>query len=88
MPGIYELLGGVVSVSRLREVEIADLLRRKPVTIDISPLGEVLEEKTVLVTGGGGSIGRELCRQIAQLHPARLLMLVTVKTVSLSDPHT
>ena len=75
MPGIYELLGGVVSVSRLREVEIADLLRRKPVTMDNTPLGEVLKEKIVLVTGGGGSIGRELCRQIAQLHPARLLML-------------
>ena len=75
MPGIYELLGGVVSVSRLREVEISDLLRRKPVTIDTTRLGEVLADKTVLVTGGGGSIGRELCRQIAQLHPARLLML-------------
>ena len=75
MPGIYELLGGVVSVSRLREVEISDLLRRKPVTIDTTRLGEVLSDKTVLVTGGGGSIGRELCRQIAQLHPARLLML-------------
>ena len=75
MPGIYELLGGVVSVSRLREVEIADLLRRKPVAMDITPLGEVLEGQTVLVTGGGGSIGRELCRQIAQLHPAQLLML-------------
>ena len=75
MPGIYELLGGVVSVSRLREVEISDLLRRKPVTIDITPLGEVLGGRAVLVTGAGGSIGRELCRQIAQLHPARLLML-------------
>lgn len=75
MPGIYELLGGVVSVSRLREVEISDLLRRKPVTIDTAPLGEVLADQTVLVTGGGGSIGRELCRQIAQLQPARLLVL-------------
>ncbi len=75
MPGLYELLGGAVSVSRLREVDIADLLRREPVHMDSTDLGNVLEGKTVLVTGGGGSIGRELCRQIAQSHPARLLML-------------
>jgi FlaA1/EpsC-like NDP-sugar epimerase len=75
MPGLYELLGGAVSVSRLREVDIADLLRREPVNMDSTLLGEVLEGKTVLVTGAGGSIGRELCRQIAQSHPIRLLML-------------
>ncbi|MCB2214261.1 polysaccharide biosynthesis protein [bacterium] len=75
MPGLYELLGGSVSVSRLREVDIADLLRREPVHIDTTDLGEVLGGKTVLVTGAGGSIGRELCRQIAQLGPERLLML-------------
>lgn len=75
MPGLYELLGGSVSVSRLREVDIADLLRREPVHIDTTDLGEVLGGKIVLVTGAGGSIGRELCRQIAQLGPERLLML-------------
>jgi FlaA1/EpsC-like NDP-sugar epimerase len=75
MPGLYELLGGSVSVSRLREVDIADLLRREPVRIDTTDLGEVLGGKTILVTGAGGSIGRELCRQIAQLDPAKLLML-------------
>jgi FlaA1/EpsC-like NDP-sugar epimerase len=75
MPGLYELLGGSVSVSRLREVDIADLLRREPVQIDTTDLGEVLGGKIVLVTGAGGSIGRELCRQIAQLQPAKLLML-------------
>jgi FlaA1/EpsC-like NDP-sugar epimerase len=75
MPGLYELLGGAVSVSRLREVDIADLLRREPVHMDSIALGKVLGGKTVLVTGAGGSIGRELCRQIAQAHPARLLML-------------
>ena len=75
MPGIYELLGGAVSVSRLRDVDIADLLRREPVTIETEALGEVLSDKVVMVTGAGGSIGRELCRQIAQVRPSRLLML-------------
>ena len=75
MPGLYELLGGAVNISRLREVDISDLLRREPVHMDPSALGEVLQGKTVLVTGAGGSIGRELCRQIAQSQPARLLLL-------------
>jgi len=75
MPGLYELLGGAVNVSRLREVDISDLLRREPVHMDTTALGEVLRGKTVLVTGAGGSIGRELCRQIAQSQPARLLLL-------------
>ncbi len=75
MPGIYELLGGSVSVSRLREVDISDLLRRELVKMDTEALGEVLEGQVVLVTGAGGSIGRELCRQITQLNPEKLLML-------------
>ena len=75
MPGIYELLGGDVSVSRLREVDIADLLRREPVKMDTEALGEVLADRVVMVTGAGGSIGSELCRQIARLHPKKLLML-------------
>jgi len=75
MPGLYELLGGTVSVSRLREVDISDLLRREPVQMDMNAIGNVLENKVVLVSGAGGSIGRELCRQIAQLHPAKILML-------------
>ncbi len=75
MPGLYELLGGSVSVSRLREVDIADLLRREPVRMDRGILGEVLEDRVVLVTGAGGSIGRELCRQIAQHDPEKLIML-------------
>jgi FlaA1/EpsC-like NDP-sugar epimerase len=75
MPGIYELLGGAVSVSRLREVDIFDLLRREPVKIETEALGEVLAGRVVMVTGGGGSIGRELCRQIAQVNPQRLLIL-------------
>jgi len=75
MPGLYELLGGDVSVSRLREVDISDLLRREPVHINTDALGEVIEDRVVMVTGAGGSIGSELCRQIGQLRPKQLLML-------------
>lgn len=75
MPGIYELLGGTVSVSRLREVDITDLLRRNPVQIDESLVGATLSGKVVLITGAGGSIGRELCRQVARWGPSELILL-------------
>jgi len=75
MPGIYELLGGKVSVSRLREVDISDLLRRQPTRIRDEKVGSVLTGKSVLVTGAGGSIGRELCRQIARWNPQELILL-------------
>ena len=75
MPGIYELIGGKVSVNRLREVDITDLLRREPVRINDEAVGAALEGKRVLVTGAGGSIGRELCRQIARRNPAELVLL-------------
>ncbi len=75
MPGIYELIGGKVSVNRLREVDITDLLRREPVRVNDEKVGLTLEGKRVLVTGAGGSIGRELCRQIARRNPAELVLL-------------
>ncbi len=75
MPGIYELLGGKVSVNRLREVDITDLLRREPVHVRDDMVGGVVSGKAVLVTGSGGSIGRELCRQIARWGPSELLLL-------------
>jgi len=75
MPGLYELLGGKVSVSRLREVEISDLLRREPVQIDDVEIGSILGNRIVMVTGAGGSIGTELCRQIARWKPAELILL-------------
>jgi len=75
MPGIYELLGGDVNVTRLREVEIADLLRRPPTPLKEGMVGEIIQGKVVLVTGAGGSIGSELCRQIARWQPAKLVLL-------------
>ncbi|HNO86538.1 MAG TPA: nucleoside-diphosphate sugar epimerase/dehydratase, partial [Anaerolineales bacterium] len=75
MPGIYELLGGKVSVNRLREVDITDLLRRDHVRVNDEQVGQALEGKRVLVTGAGGSIGRELCRQIARRNPSQLILL-------------
>jgi FlaA1/EpsC-like NDP-sugar epimerase len=75
MPGIYELLGGKVSVSRLREVDITDLLRREPAKIQELLVGSALSNRVVLVSGAGGSIGRELCRQVARWGPAELVLL-------------
>ncbi len=75
MPGLYELIGGKISVSRLREVDITDLLRREPTTINDAMVGSTLAGRHVLVTGAGGSIGRELSRQIARWDPAELVLL-------------
>ena len=75
VPGIYELIGGKVSVNRLREVDITDLLRREPVRLNDEAVGAALAGKRVLVTGAGGSIGQELCRQIARRTPAGLILL-------------
>lgn len=75
MPGIYELLGGKISFSKLREVEITDLLRRDPVKLNQDNIGSILTGKTVLVSGAGGSIGRELCRQIARWNPVQIIIL-------------
>ena len=75
MPGMYELIGGKVNVSRLREVEITDLLRREPAIIDEHRIGNSMSGRRVLVTGAGGSIGREICRQTARWMPASLILL-------------
>ena len=75
MPSLHELIGGKVSVNRLREVDITDLLRRAPTNIDSELVGLSLGGRRVLVTGAGGSIGRELCRQIARWEPEELLLL-------------
>ncbi len=75
IPGIYELISGRVSVRDLREVRIGDLLRREQVEVDDTEPRARLNDAVVLVTGAGGSIGSELCRQIASHHPRRLLLL-------------
>jgi FlaA1/EpsC-like NDP-sugar epimerase len=75
MPGLFELIGGKVSVNRLREVDIADLLRREPAQIQDQLVGAALTGKRVLVTGAGGSIGFEICRQIARWGPQTLILL-------------
>jgi FlaA1/EpsC-like NDP-sugar epimerase len=75
MPGIYELIGGKINVGRLREVDITDLLRRAPIQINTALIGSNLSGKRVLITGAGGSIGRELCRQISRWGPESLILL-------------
>lgn len=75
LPGVYELIGGKVSVNQIRDVEIEDLLGREQVELNISEIAGYLKDKIVLVTGGGGSIGSELCRQIAKFNPKKLLIL-------------
>lgn len=75
MPGIYELIGGSVNINRLREVEITDLLRRDPVKLDQDNVGPILRDKVILITGAGGSIGREIVRQTARWNPKKILLL-------------
>jgi FlaA1/EpsC-like NDP-sugar epimerase len=75
MPGIYELLDETVQVNQLRDVRIEDLLRREPIQTDTAAVQALLRGKRVLVTGGGGSIGSELCRQVWRCAPAQLIVL-------------
>ena len=75
IPGTYQLINGDVSVSSLKEVEIEDLLGREPIRINTEEVLEHVGGKVVLVTGGGGSIGSELCRQLAAHHPKQLIIL-------------
>jgi FlaA1/EpsC-like NDP-sugar epimerase len=75
VPGIYEILEGQISFSNLKEVDIEDLLRRLPVKQDLQGVAAYLTGLTVLVTGAGGSIGSELCRQIARMEPDRILLM-------------
>ncbi len=75
LPGMYQLVNGEVNVSKLRDVEVEDLLGREPISVDLDSILGYVQNKTVLVTGGGGSIGSELCRQIASHRPRRLVIL-------------
>ncbi len=77
LPGIYQLASGQVRVQTLRHVQVDDLLGREEVRVDTSEIGQTLAGKTILVTGGGGSIGSELCRQVAQ-HPIKRLIIFDI----------
>ena len=75
IPGLYEILQGDVSISRFRDVRLEDLLERDVVEVDDGDLSGFLGSKAVMVTGAGGSIGSELCRQISRFGPSRLLLV-------------
>ncbi len=75
VPTISEVLSGTVKISQLRDVQIEDLLRREPVDTDFEAVRELIRGKTVIVTGGGGSIGSEMCRQIWSCDPKKLVIL-------------
>ena len=75
LPGLFELINGRVSINQLREVSLEDLLGREPVQLDTASIAGYLEGRCVLVTGAGGSIGSELCRQIVRFQPTTILLL-------------
>jgi len=75
LPGIFEIVGERVSINNIRDIEIEDLLGRDQIELDMNAIATCLEGKIVMVTGGGGSIGSELCRQIAKFKPKQLLVL-------------
>ena len=75
IPGIYEIIDGKVNVTKIRDVQIEDLLGREPVKMNLNDMDSIINDKVVMVTGGGGSIGSELCRQIAKYNPRQLIIL-------------
>lgn len=75
VPGIYEILDEKVNISKIRDVKIEDLLGREPVKLNSEDINKYIKDKVVLVTGGGGSIGSELCRQISKFNPKKLIIL-------------
>lgn len=75
LPGMYQLVNGEVDISKLRDVDVEDLLGRDPIKVDLESILTYVKGKTVLVTGGGGSIGSELCRQVAMHQPKQLIII-------------
>ena len=75
LPGMYQLVNGDVSVRKLKDVEVNDLLGRDPIKVDLDSIMGYVSDQVVMVTGGGGSIGSELCRQIAGHHPRQLILV-------------
>ena len=74
LPGMYQLVNGDISVSKLRKVDVQDLLGREPIKVNLDEILNFISGKVVMVTGGGGSIGSELCRQIAKSNPKQLII--------------
>ena len=74
LPGVFQLANGEVNIQKIRDVDVLDLLGRDSVQVDITQIADYISGRTVLVTGGGGSIGSELCRQIAKLSPTKLVI--------------
>jgi FlaA1/EpsC-like NDP-sugar epimerase len=74
IPGVYELLTGKISINRIRDVEIEDLLRRPTIKLDTDKILGYIEGKTVMITGAGGSIGSEIVRQVCRFHPKELIL--------------
>jgi FlaA1/EpsC-like NDP-sugar epimerase len=81
LPGLHELIAGDVDLAtQIRPIQVEDVLGRQPVEVDLGAIAEYLAEETVLVTGAGGSIGSELCRQIARMGPARIVLVDLAET--------
>lgn len=74
LPGVYQLTNGSVSLSKMKKVEVTDLLGRDQIRVNMSEIYSFIDGKVILVTGGGGSIGSELCRQVAKHHPKQLII--------------
>lgn len=74
LPGMYQLIDGELNIGKLRDVEITDLLGRDPIQVNLDEIMGYVEQKIIMVTGGGGSIGSELCRQIAMYNPKQLII--------------
>jgi FlaA1/EpsC-like NDP-sugar epimerase len=75
LPGFYDLITGKIKTSNIRDIEVDDLLGRDPVSLDLEKIAGYLTNQVVLVTGAGGSIGSELCRQVANFYPKKLILL-------------
>ena len=74
LPGVFQLANGQVSLSKMKAVAVEDLLGRDPIKVNMEEIFQYIKGKTILVTGGGGSIGSELCRQIAGHEPKQLII--------------
>ena len=85
LPGVYEIIEGTVSVNQLRPVEVEDLLGRDPVKLDTKNVSAYITGKVVLITGAGGSIGSEICRQVAKMQPQKMLLLGNVYPKNLEE---